>query len=247
MCADNENKLPSDFYCYIVKCADGSFYTGWATDPWRREHEHNHTIKGARYTRTRRPVRLVYVEPQPDRSTAMRREIQLKRLPHIKKQSLAQQQRPMKNISIRKAQPADLSAMQAITRRTIDQYYRSILGDESVDWYINSGESDKELAHHLENCDVLLKEDTISAFVIYFKNLIHLMMVDVNLHHTGLGSILLRHTEQQLRTRGEENLHLETFESNQQAIDFYLKNGWSVTKKQKDEKFNLVKVFFEKQ
>ena len=86
-----KNKLPSDFYCYIVECADGSFYTGWATDPWRREHEHNHTIKAARYTRTRRPVRLVYIEPQPDRGTAMRREIQLKRLSHDKKQSLAAQ------------------------------------------------------------------------------------------------------------------------------------------------------------
>jgi putative endonuclease len=94
---DNEKKLPSGFYCYIVECADGSFYTGWATDPRRREHEHNHTIKGARYTRTRRPVRLVYVEPQPDRSTAMRREIQLKRLPHAKKRALAQLESGKKN------------------------------------------------------------------------------------------------------------------------------------------------------
>lgn len=99
MQADNENKLPSEFYCYILECADGSFYTGWATDPWRREHEHNHTVKGARYTRTRRPVSLVYIEPQPDRSTAMRREIQLKRLPHEKKRALGQQETRKKDNS----------------------------------------------------------------------------------------------------------------------------------------------------
>jgi putative endonuclease len=86
-----ENKLPSGFYCYIVECADGSFYTGWSTDPQRRVHEHNHTIKGARYTRQRRPVRLVYVEPQADRSTAMRRELELKNMSRAQKQKLAQQ------------------------------------------------------------------------------------------------------------------------------------------------------------
>lgn len=81
--------LPAGFYCYIIECADGSFYTGWTTNPLRREQEHNRSIKGARYTRTRRPVRLVYVEPQADRRSAMRRERQLKHLTHAQKQALA--------------------------------------------------------------------------------------------------------------------------------------------------------------
>lgn len=91
MQASDEKELPSGFYCYIVECADGSFYTGWTTNPKRRVREHNKTIKGARYTRTRRPVRLVYVESQTNRSTAMRRELQLKRLSHAKKRKLVQQ------------------------------------------------------------------------------------------------------------------------------------------------------------
>ncbi|MBN2386596.1 MAG: GIY-YIG nuclease family protein [Anaerolineales bacterium] len=74
-------------YCYILECADGTYYTGWTTDPERRLRQHN-TGRGARYTRTRRPVRLVYVEPQPDRSSAMRRERKIKTLPHLKKQAL---------------------------------------------------------------------------------------------------------------------------------------------------------------
>lgn len=76
------------FFCYILECADGTYYTGWTTDPARRERQHNRGV-GARYTRTRAPVRLVYVEPQPDRPSAMRRERALKRLPHAKKKLLA--------------------------------------------------------------------------------------------------------------------------------------------------------------
>jgi putative endonuclease len=76
------------FYCYILECADGTYYTGWTTDPARRERQHNRGT-GARYTRSRGPVRLVYVEPQTDRSAAMRREIAIKKLSHAQKRALA--------------------------------------------------------------------------------------------------------------------------------------------------------------
>lgn len=66
-------------YCYIVECADGTYYTGWAVDPEKRVKVHN-AGRGAKYTKMRLPVRLVYVEEQPDRKTAMKREIQIKRL-----------------------------------------------------------------------------------------------------------------------------------------------------------------------
>ncbi|NPV75038.1 MAG: GIY-YIG nuclease family protein [Anaerolineae bacterium] len=74
-------------YCYILECADGTYYTGWSTDPARREKQHNQG-RGARYTRTRRPVRLVYVELQPDRANAMRRERALKAMRREQKQKL---------------------------------------------------------------------------------------------------------------------------------------------------------------
>lgn len=77
----------SDFFCYILECADGTFYTGWTTDPQRRVRQHNQGI-GSRYTRMRRPVHLVYLERQPDRSTAQKRERRLKALPRIKKFAL---------------------------------------------------------------------------------------------------------------------------------------------------------------
>ncbi len=73
--------------CYILDCSDGTFYTGWAIDAERRLKVHN-AGRGARYTRARRPVKLVYVEPQPDRTTAMKRESAIKRLPRAKKREL---------------------------------------------------------------------------------------------------------------------------------------------------------------
>jgi putative endonuclease len=66
-------------FCYIVECADGTYYTGWAIDPEKRVQAHNKG-RGAKYTRTRLPVKLVYVEEQPDHKTAMKREIAIKRL-----------------------------------------------------------------------------------------------------------------------------------------------------------------------
>ena len=66
------------YFCYLLRCADGSFYTGVTTDVGRRVDEHNGG-KGARYTTGRRPVQLVWQEPHPNRSSAQRRETAIKR------------------------------------------------------------------------------------------------------------------------------------------------------------------------
>lgn len=74
-------------YCYMLECADGTFYTGWTTDPKRRTRAHN-AGRGARYTRSRRPVRLVYIEPKATQTAAMRRERAIKKLPRFRKKRL---------------------------------------------------------------------------------------------------------------------------------------------------------------
>jgi len=79
--------VTEEAYTYIVRCADGSYYTGWSTDPERRLAAHN-SGRGAAYTRARRPVRVVYVERLPTRSAAMRREQSIKRLSRQGKQRL---------------------------------------------------------------------------------------------------------------------------------------------------------------
>jgi putative endonuclease len=75
------------FYCYILECADGTYYTGWSTDPQRRTRIHN-SGHGARYTRAHLPVRLVYMESLPDRSAAMKRENTIKKMGRAAKQCL---------------------------------------------------------------------------------------------------------------------------------------------------------------
>lgn len=75
------------WYVYIVECADRSLYTGVARDVGARLIKHN-AGAGAKYTRARRPVNLVYIEPAPDRPAALRRELAIKRLPAASKRSL---------------------------------------------------------------------------------------------------------------------------------------------------------------
>lgn len=79
--------MPRPCYCYIVECADGTYYTGWTVDPERRVATHNKG-RGARYTRTRGPVKLVYVEELPDRKSAMQREIAIKKMTRGRKMKL---------------------------------------------------------------------------------------------------------------------------------------------------------------
>jgi len=67
------------YYVYIVQCADNTLYTGISTELERRVKEHNESDKGAKYTRVRRPVHLVYNESYPDRSSASKREYEIKK------------------------------------------------------------------------------------------------------------------------------------------------------------------------
>jgi putative endonuclease len=71
----------------MVRCADGTLYTGYALDPHAREKVHN-SGRGARYTAGRRPVRLVYSEAFESLGDALKREHQLKRLTRIGKEAL---------------------------------------------------------------------------------------------------------------------------------------------------------------
>ncbi len=75
------------FYVYILRCADDTLYTGYTDDPERRLRVHN-AGKGAKYTRSRLPVELVYRETLEDKSAALRREREIKGLTREKKLAL---------------------------------------------------------------------------------------------------------------------------------------------------------------
>ncbi|MEN9920840.1 MAG: hypothetical protein RL538_733 [Candidatus Parcubacteria bacterium] len=78
-------------FVYMLRCSDGTLYTGYATDVEKRVKEHNGEVNAkaaARYTRGRRPVALVYTEACSTRSDALKREHQIKQLTRTEKESL---------------------------------------------------------------------------------------------------------------------------------------------------------------
>jgi putative endonuclease len=82
--------MKRSYYCYILRCADGTFYTGVTTDLKRRLEEHNEG-RGSRYTAARRPVRLAWKEKHPDRSSAQKRESAIKRRSRLEKKRLIEE------------------------------------------------------------------------------------------------------------------------------------------------------------
>lgn len=75
------------YFVYILECEDGSFYTGVTIDIARRFKEHQAGI-GSHFTRAKKAKRMVYTEPQPNRSEAQKREAEIKKWPRTKKLSL---------------------------------------------------------------------------------------------------------------------------------------------------------------
>ena len=84
----------TNWHVYILRCADGTLYTGITTDLARRVEEHNNGKAGARYTRSRRPVALVYSEAAANRSEASKREHAIKKLPLAAKTELVGRSMP---------------------------------------------------------------------------------------------------------------------------------------------------------
>ncbi|MBI4415131.1 MAG: GIY-YIG nuclease family protein [Candidatus Kerfeldbacteria bacterium] len=75
------------YVLYIVQCSDMTFYTGITVDVARRVEEHNDSRRGAKYTRGRRPVKLVYTRKFRNRSTAAREESRIKKLTRSEKKT----------------------------------------------------------------------------------------------------------------------------------------------------------------
>ncbi|MBP3896509.1 MAG: GIY-YIG nuclease family protein [Mogibacterium sp.] len=81
------NSIEKKHYVYILRCSDGTFYTGWTTDVQKRLEAHN-SGKGAKYTRSRLPAELVYTEEYDDKIEAQKREYAIKQLSRSEKEAL---------------------------------------------------------------------------------------------------------------------------------------------------------------
>ena len=76
------------WFVYFLRCNDNSLYAGITTDIEKRLHQHNHTKLGAKYTRAKRPVTLAFIEKATGKSSASKREYQLRKLAKIQKERL---------------------------------------------------------------------------------------------------------------------------------------------------------------
>ena len=81
------NSIEKKHYVYILRCSDGTLYTGWTTDVQKRLETHN-SAKGAKYTRSRLPAELVYTEEYDDKIEAQKREYAIKQLSRSEKEAL---------------------------------------------------------------------------------------------------------------------------------------------------------------
>lgn len=79
------------WWVYLLRCNDNSLYAGVTTDIHRRIDEHNNSKLGAKYTRAKRPVSLAYLEEADNKSTACKREYQIRQLTKLKKEQLVSQ------------------------------------------------------------------------------------------------------------------------------------------------------------
>lgn len=82
----------SNHYFYVLKCADDTLYAGYTTDIKRREQEHNSLTKGAKYTRYRQPVKMIYYELFDTRVDATKAEAQFKKLTRVQKEVYMQRE-----------------------------------------------------------------------------------------------------------------------------------------------------------
>ena len=98
--------MSEENYTYILQCSDGTYYTGWTNDLEKRVAAHNDGT-GSKYTRARRPVKLVYCEEFETKQEAMRREWEIKQMRRAEKQKLIDAAGPIKSDA---AGPMDIDA-----------------------------------------------------------------------------------------------------------------------------------------
>ncbi|MEX0320113.1 MAG: N-acetyltransferase family protein [Ruegeria sp.] len=152
----------------------------------------------------------------------------------------------MDGLVISRATPEDIAPVQAIARETLRRTASVFLGEETVAALIESGQTDDEISDHLSNLYVARAEGRIVGFAIFWEGFLHLMMVEISLHRSGVGTAILHWVEAQMRAAGHDRGHLQTFVGNAQAIGFYLRNGWVETHRDGPEAGDFARATFEK-
>lgn len=148
-------------------------------------------------------------------------------------------------IRIRRAAPADVDALIALSRRTIRASYTSFLGEEGVAAFIDSGACDQYIRDHVGTSTVICLDGDVVGYSVCEDGRVDLMMIDHAAHRQGHGAALLAHMETTL-FRTHDEITVKSFEGNANANAFYVKSGWSEARRFADEKDGIRYVEFRK-
>ncbi len=148
-------------------------------------------------------------------------------------------------INYKQATKEDAQSLKDIAKRVITTNYVSFLGKDTTTTFINSGMSDREIDDALDNCTTMLCDGKIVGFAITKHELLHLIMIDVPLQKRGYGSLLLAYIEEKQFLKFER-ICLQTFKENRAAVQFYLKNGWLISREERVTEINKTMLHFEK-
>ncbi len=151
----------------------------------------------------------------------------------------------MSLIHYRQATKDDAQSLKDIAKRVISTNYVSFLGIDATAAFIENGMSDKEIDDGLNNCTLMICNGKTIGFAITNEAVLHLIMIDVSFQNAGYGSALLA----QIETRLFSNfncIHLQTFQENVSAVQFYLKNEWIIISQEKIPEIDKTMLQFKK-
>lgn len=148
-----------------------------------------------------------------------------------------------KNYIIRPATMEDEENIFKLSRFVADNYTRSYLGDQIIDWYIDSGNFDEDIRKGIKSSTQLLLDEKIIGIMIWYENQMNVFMIDICYHGTGTAQYFINQViPDKLNLYNE--LHLECFDKNHRAIAFYKKIGWTEYGKIEDEMVNGHRILF---
>ncbi len=131
-------------------------------------------------------------------------------------------------VYFRQAAENDLQNLKDIAKRVVFKNYVPFLGVDAATAFMEGGMSDKEIDDGFDNCMLMIYDERTIGFVITNDEVLHLVMIDVPFQNRGYGSLLLAKIEEKLFSAFNK-IHLQTFQGNVSAVQFYLKNGWLIT------------------
>lgn len=147
-------------------------------------------------------------------------------------------------ILVRSLRHDDIEQLGELSRRTIDRCYRTFLGDEAVDGYIESGAIEAFIDERIDCCRILEVDGLITGFAVCHNGMIELIMIEPELQRRGLGKMLLNYCEQE-QYHFAPQLILDSFADNTAANAFFAQNGWRAHPPETDDQ-GTVKIVFTK-